>query len=436
MATTTVAQFADELKMPVATLIEQLAAAGVAKQAAADTVAEAEKVKLLDFLRKSHGAAADKKKITLTRKQTSEIRQADSSGKARTIQVEVRKKRVLVQRDPQAEAAAAAAEALAAAAAVAPIAAPEPEPEPEPVVPEAPPVVEAVAEPEPEPVIEAAPEPVVEPEPAPAPVAAAAPPPAAPPVAPAHGPAATPSAPGRRTVVSVVDEAQRKIREEEERRSMALRERQGAELAAKQERERREQAEREARAVQAKIDAEKARVALSSGTLHKPVAKPGEADKKAVKKPAKTQAVLGAVAWQGDDAAKKKVIKTRGDVGGASGWRSPNKRHHHKQSSDDAAAAFQAPADLQVREVHVPETITVGDLAHKMSVKAAEVIKTLMKMGQMVTINQVLDQETAMIVVEEMGHQAIAAKLDDPEAFLIEPKPTTRTPRPSRAPRW
>jgi translation initiation factor IF-2 len=70
------------------------------------------------------------------------------------------------------------------------------------------------------------------------------------------------------------------------------------------------------------------------------------------------------------------------------------------------------------REIHVPETITVADLAHKMSVKAAEVIKTLMKLGQMVTINQVLDQDTAMIVVEEMGHVAMAAKLDDPEAFL------------------
>ncbi len=73
-----------------------------------------------------------------------------------------------------------------------------------------------------------------------------------------------------------------------------------------------------------------------------------------------------------------------------------------------------------VREVHVPETISVADLAHKMSVKATEVIKALMKLGQMVTINQVLDQETAMIVVEEMGHKAQAAKLDDPEAFLVD----------------
>jgi translation initiation factor IF-2 len=70
--------------------------------------------------------------------------------------------------------------------------------------------------------------------------------------------------------------------------------------------------------------------------------------------------------------------------------------------------------------VHIPETISVADLAHKMSVKASEVIKQLMKLGQMVTINQQLDQETAMIVVEEMGHTAMAAKLDDPDAFLEE----------------
>ncbi|HWU85326.1 MAG TPA: translation initiation factor IF-2, partial [Rhodocyclaceae bacterium] len=83
-------------------------------------------------------------------------------------------------------------------------------------------------------------------------------------------------------------------------------------------------------------------------------------------------------------------------------------------------SAPQQPVEAIIRDVHVPETITVADLAHKMSVKAAEVIKTLMKMGSMVTINQVLDQETAMIVVEEMGHKAFAAKLDDPDAFLDE----------------
>jgi translation initiation factor IF-2 len=93
-----------------------------------------------------------------------------------------------------------------------------------------------------------------------------------------------------------------------------------------------------------------------------------------------------------------------------------------------------APVEAVVQEVHVPETISVADLAHKMSVKAAEVIKQMMKLGQMVTINQQLDQETAMIVVEEMGHKALAAKLDDPEAFLEEEEAATEAVELPRAP--
>ena len=99
------------------------------------------------------------------------------------------------------------------------------------------------------------------------------------------------------------------------------------------------------------------------------------------------------------------------------GGKKGDKRH---QSSSDEAHSFNAPTEPVVREVHVPETISVADLAHKMSVKATEVIKALMKMGSMVTINQVLDQDTAMILVEEMGHTALAAKLDDPDAFLAD----------------
>ena len=76
----------------------------------------------------------------------------------------------------------------------------------------------------------------------------------------------------------------------------------------------------------------------------------------------------------------------------------------------------------------------MADLAHKMSVKASELIKHLMKLGQMVTINQQLDQETAMILVEEMGHKALAAKLDDPEAFLEEEEAATTRRRPAARP--
>jgi translation initiation factor IF-2 len=125
--------------------------------------------------------------------------------------------------------------------------------------------------------------------------------------------------------------------------------------------------------------------------------------------------------WQ-DDAAKRRAIKTRGDSGGGvGGWRGPRgHRGGRDHRGSDSGAQSQQVAEAIVREIHVPETITVADLAHKMSVKAAEVIKLMMKMGQMVTINQVLDQETAMIIVEELGHKAIAAALDDPEALIEE----------------
>lgn len=99
-------------------------------------------------------------------------------------------------------------------------------------------------------------------------------------------------------------------------------------------------------------------------------------------------------------------VKTSKNAGGKSS-RSSNKNIINNQSQEFIS-----------RLIKIPETISVAELAHKMSIKAGEVIKNLMKLGQMVTINQVLDQETAMIVVEEFGHSAIAAKIDDPEIFL------------------
>ncbi|MDQ2779454.1 MAG: translation initiation factor IF-2 associated domain-containing protein, partial [Pseudomonadota bacterium] len=101
MAVITVAQFAAQLGRPTTALIEQLQSAGVTKQSPDDALTETDKERLLDFLRTSHGTAAggERKKITLTRKTSTEIKQADASGRARTIQVEVRKKRTFVKRD-------------------------------------------------------------------------------------------------------------------------------------------------------------------------------------------------------------------------------------------------------------------------------------------------------------------------------------------------
>jgi translation initiation factor IF-2 len=393
MALMTVSQFATELKMPAPALLEQLAKAGVSKEASNDTLSEQDKTRLLDYLRKSHGETAPKAKITLTRKQTSEIRASDSTGKARTIQVEVRKKRVFVKRDAAELAAEAAAEHAPEAVAdvLAELPVPAPEPEPAPVV-----VPEIKAEPVAAPVeVAPAPAPVPEPEAVVAPVSPATPPAA--------------------MTKLVLDPAQLALREAEAKRQGKLSALQAAEFKEKAEREARVRADAEARLAeqQAQLAAAEAKKASDaagvSGTIHKPATKPEDSKAKTAKKDA----------WK-EDAAKKRAIKTRGDAG-TSGWRGSkgsggrHGRHGHAEETQPAA-----PVEAIVREVHVPETISVADLAHKMTVKATEVIKTLMKMGSMVTINQVLDQETAMILVEEMGHKAFAAKLDDPDAFLAD----------------
>ena len=462
MAQISVAQFAGELQMPPARLIEQLRAAGVASSREGDLLSDQDKARLLDYLRRSHGqSSGGDTRITLTRKQTTEIKKSDPSGKARTIQVEVRKKRVFVKREPG-DLGAPAAEA-------APLVQAEPAPHTEePVIPipvavvEPVPVVEVPSAPEPEvapPAVEIASS-VVEsvPEAAQEDITAAQPETAAHesvqvldaelgsaaavaevPAAEA-GEAITPVAPEVRTRAAVglpgstlsVRPAQTRLdggspdrlamRQEAEFRERQERERRLAE-ARETERRQKEQARLDAEAKAAAANAPPAPAAAPAApgaapattdtTLHRPK-NTADADKKA-KKPER-----GAVVWR-DDSIKKRTIKTRGgDVPGASGagWHGKGGRHRHGSHVDERAVA--APTEPVIREIHVSETITVGDLAHKMSVKAAEVIKVLMKMGIMVTINQVLDQETAMILVEEMGHTAIAAKLDDPEAFLVD----------------
>ncbi|MDC6169891.1 MULTISPECIES: translation initiation factor IF-2 [unclassified Roseateles] len=504
MAVTTVAQFAAELQRPASTLLEQLQAAGVKKASTDDALNEADKERLLDYLRTAHGTGgADRKKITLTRKSTSEIKQADASGKARTIQVEVRKKRTFVKRDDapggldeagaaaaeeadlqrreeeaqaQAEAlrrqeeelairvrereeaeraaraaeeqrrqdklaaearaaeeaaAKAAADAAAAKAAKAkPAAAADNSAAREAAKVAAAAINKAVAGGGRR-AAAAAPAPEVA---APAPEAAA---PAAPVAAPA-APAAPvePPKPALR-VIKAVD-----VGAEEKQKQVDLE-------------RRRKAAEAEAAAIRAMMNApKKVMVAKKEepkpevkdaakeikGTIHKKPGTPGApapaaagAAKPGDKKSVKSEKLSSS--WA-DDAAKKRGLKTIGSTGPAgarpsSGWRAPKGgaggRRGGRDDRGGAPSNFVAPSEPVVQEVHIPETISVADLAHKMSIKASEVIKQLMKLGQMVTINQQLDQETAMIVVEEMGHKAFAAKLDDPDAFLEEEGVTEQT---------
>src|SRR6185437_3504282 len=345
MAKSNVTQFAEELKLPVALLLEQLGAAGVKKKAGEDAITEQDKTRLLDYLREVHGNKDEKKKITLTRKQTTEIKKADATGKARTIQVEVRKKRTFVKVDK----------------AEVPV---------EPVKPVAPPA-------------------------------------------------------------PIIDAGEAKKREEEAKRQAELAARQAADAETRSKRaaaakkkdeeaaasgasapaERGREAPAESDAAPAKkkrlirkkgeepateaeaptlveVKAEPAKAEAKpadgaakaeapEGTLHRPVLKPGEKEAKADKKPKRAKP---ASAWV-DDVARRRAIKTRGDAsGGRDGWRSRGGSRHR---DEEGGTSFAAPSEPKILEVLVPETISVGDLAHKMAVKAAEVIKTLMKMGTM-----------------------------------------------------
>ncbi|QNP59773.1 translation initiation factor IF-2 [Paenacidovorax monticola] len=436
MSSNTVAEFATELKKSPETLLEQLKSAGVGKASPADALTESDKQKLLAFLQASHGTAGgDRKKITLVKKSTSEIKQADATGKARTIQVEVRKKRTFIKRDEGAE--------MGADGAVADAVQEAPSQEDVELVrreEEARRQAELIRRQEEELVAKRREREEREQREREAEERAAA--------------YAAQEAQKKAMANAEREEASREAAAEAAARAAAQAEARAKAEAESQARaaeetaraadldERRRKALAEAEAIRAMMAAPKKVMVAKKPEEPKPVAKPaaaGDAKKGTLHKPAAgaggTRAGAPAApggsgkevksaklssSWAGDP-AKKKEIKTRGDSSGGVGrnnWRAgPRGRRNDR---DDHQHQPAAPVEARVIEVHVPETITVAELAHKMSIKASEVIKSLMKMGQMVTINQPLDQDTAMIVVEEMGHKAVVAALDDPEAFTDE----------------
>ena len=449
-STTTVAQFAAELNKSPATLIEQLTSAGVAKAQANDPLSEADKQKLLGYLQASHGTAtAERKKITLVKKSTTEIKQADSTGRARTIQVEVRKKRTFVKREDGSDLPAEEPHVEVATAPAAP------------VVDDAELIKreeeasrhaellrrqeeelaekrrlreeqnandalrevqrQAQADADAADALTKAADAAKKAKPAASKAKASTP------VAEVPTPEAAEASAAAQTAKSVEAAAAQAVA-----KAKATAEFQADAAKAQDLQDRRRKAEAEAAGIRAMMSAPKRvlvphvdpKVAIK-GTLHKPAVVPG-----AVKPGAAGAAAPGGAAgkkevksenlsstWK-DDAAKKKGLPSRSapSLPGRGNFRGgPRGRRNDREARPESN--FVAPTDFKVIEVHVPETITVAELAHKMSVKSSEVIKHLMKLGQMVTINQPLDQDTAMIVVEEMGHTAVTAALDDPEAF-------------------
>ena len=461
MSSTTVAEFASELKKSTDTLLEQLKSAGVATSAASDKLSDADKQRLLAYLQSTHGAAgSERKKITLVKKSTSEIKQADATGKARTIQVEVRKKRTFVRREDGVDTPAEAAEAEQAVETAPLIDNAELARREEQARRQAELIrrqeeelserrrlreeQEASARATAALAAETAAQKVA----LQASLDSGKPKAADPQVQEAIDKAAANS-------LEAAQKAQADALELAREKAAADSKTQAAEEVARADdlAGRRRTAEAEAAAIRLMMSApakkppvkkveevkkaglaDAAKAASIKGTLHKPAA--GTAPAKPARAGAGGAPAAGAAAgagkevksaklsssWAGDP-AKKKAIPTRGAVGPtgpgrANNWRSgPRGKRGNTGHDRDDNRAPAAPVETRIIEVHVPETITVAELAHKMAVKASEVIKQLMKLGQMVTINQPLDQDTAMILVEEMGHKAIVAALDDPEAF-------------------
>lgn len=234
---------------------------------------------------------------------------------------------------------------------------------------------------------------------------------------------AKPAAPAvPQPVVSAEEQAQR---DEEARRAAALRAHQEALLKEKQER----QARREAMKQQAE---QQAKAAQEAKTGRQRPAKPAEKQQAAApaveNKPVNPAKAKKEDRRNRDDEGQGRNAKGKGGKGGRDRNNARNGddervrggKKGKKLKLEPNQHAFQAPTEPVVHEVLVPETITVADLAHKMAVKGVEVVKALMKMGMMVTINQSIDQDTALIVVEELGHIGKPAAADDPEAFLDE----------------
>lgn len=349
MANNTVKQFAASVKAPIERLMTQLQEAGLNITDPEHVLSEEEKMKLLSHLRQSHGkqpAASPTRKITVKRRTTGEAKAAGGAGKARTVAVEVRKKRTFskpgeyggpAETQQQVEEEADAAR-------------------------------KALAE--------------------------------------------------RRLVQEAeqraLDEAAAKRRQKREEATVEER----AKLEAEEQRKAEEAAAKKAE--EEKRQAEELRKAQKAAAAAVPPSP--ETDKSAARPTRKVQ-----------PAAKKPARGGANRPGGGDGklHLAAGKGRRKKKSSSrnvkvevDNQHTFEKPTAPVIRDVEVPETITVAELAQRMAVKGADVVKTLMGMGAMVTINQTIDQDTAILVVEEMGHNATAAVEESVEDTLLQTKQT------------
>ncbi|MDZ7662678.1 translation initiation factor IF-2 [Thiohalophilus sp.] len=326
MADVTVRQFAEVVGISVDRLLDQFKEAGLPVSDADATITDAEKMELLSFLRNKHGAEGDglkePKKITLSRKSTSELRQTGGHSKGKSVTVEVRKKRTYVKRSTVLEQEHEKAEQVL---------------------------------------------------------------------------------------------AERAKLEDERRQAEEAEKQREADLQAKRSAEEEERKAREAEAKRKAEEEEAARlqqeeIARKQAEEAKET-KPGARPSKAKKGKERTR--------EEEDRATRYGRQELHVTADKSGKRKKRAGRPRPSATPSGEHGFQRPNAPIVHEVALPETITVSELAQKMSVKAAEVIKVLMNMGTMVTINQVLDQDTAALVVDEMGHNVKLLKADAIEEDLV-----------------
>ncbi|MEH6784857.1 MAG: translation initiation factor IF-2 [Alcanivorax jadensis] len=372
MAETTVKKLADIVGTPVEKLLTQMKDAGLPHGDASEVVSDEQKQQLLAHLRKSHGAAdTEAKKITLKRKSTSTIKTTGAAGKSKTVNVEVRKKRTYVKRETLEEQEREEAERKAAEEAA------------------------RLAEEEKRQAEEVAKRQAEE--------AASKKEEDAKARAEAERKAAGEKAAEEKTKrVSVPKTAAAKkpakaeTAEEKAKREEAERkQREADEAKRKQEAETRKKAEEEA----ARRTAEEA--ARIAAELEK---RGDQEEKKPEEEEDKGSSIVVAAqeaSYQREERQSRRRRRKPKSAGVA---------HGQMKSSMNKQHGFKTPTEKKIYEVEVPETITVGDLAQRMNIKAKQLIKAMMKMGEMATVNQFIDQETAFLLVEEMGHKPVASK--------------------------
>src|SRR5688572_10318515 len=355
MSDVTVAQFAEVLKVPVDRLLVQLESAGIQVAGPQALISDEAKLELLTHLRRAHGASeptsktaagvAAPRKITLARKSQSELKQASTQGRARTVNVEVRHKKTYIKRDVLEE----------------------------------------------------------------------------------QNKQHQDEADLKRKEIEAAEAAEREraeaARKESERMEAENRRRIEDEATRKRQAEEARKAQEEQRA-KAETDAQR-RAAAEAAVAHaQPVRPERHAPQKAP--------VVAAVDPAKDTRYGRQELHV---AGGASARNKKKKRVKERTGSGsvsiEAKHAFEMPTAPMKREVTIGETITAQEIAQKMAVKATEVIKTMLNMGVMATINQPIDRDTATLVVEEMGHVAKVLKGDQVEEDLQgESAPETEAPRP------